>query len=211
VVSNVPTSAPLLGEPLPVELMNTVWADRSGTHEALDTAADAVSWISAISGRPDVEIAGLGAWVEDASTDALAVIHTDLRRLRDASRDLAARRTHDPRGIAAESRLEGDAVATVNSLAATAPVWPILTWANDADPQRGLGNASSPGQVLVAEIARETIRLLAEAGGNPLRACLAPGCVLYFVQDHPRREWCSPTCGNRARQARHYQRRHQPS
>jgi hypothetical protein len=39
-----------------------------------------------------------------------------------------------------------------------------------------------------------------------LRACGAPGCVLMFLKDHPRREWCSNACGNRARQARHYDR-----
>ncbi|HEY0690395.1 MAG TPA: CGNR zinc finger domain-containing protein [Kribbella sp.] len=27
------------------------------------------------------------------------------------------------------------------------------------------------------------------------------------MKDHPRREWCSTTCGNRARAARHYARR----
>lgn len=41
-----------------------------------------------------------------------------------------------------------------------------------------------------------------------LKACLAPGCVLYFMQNHPRREWCSAGCGNRARVARHYRRHH---
>jgi predicted RNA-binding Zn ribbon-like protein len=51
------------------------------------------------------------------------------------------------------------------------------------------------------------------AGENPvgLRACYAPGCVLYFVNSHPRREWCSTACGNRARAARHYQRHHTTS
>ena len=39
-----------------------------------------------------------------------------------------------------------------------------------------------------------------------LRACHAPGCVLLFLKDHPRRAWCSDACGNRARQARHYAR-----
>ncbi|MFI6847287.1 CGNR zinc finger domain-containing protein [Kitasatospora sp. NPDC050467] len=33
-----------------------------------------------------------------------------------------------------------------------------------------------------------------------------PGCVLYFVKKHPRREWCSAGCGTRARAARHYER-----
>ena len=45
-----------------------------------------------------------------------------------------------------------------------------------------------------------------QPGPPQLRACLGPGCVLYFVQQHPRREWCSAGCGNRARVARHYHR-----
>jgi predicted RNA-binding Zn ribbon-like protein len=35
---------------------------------------------------------------------------------------------------------------------------------------------------------------------------LEPNCVLFFIKDHPRREWCSPGCGNRARVAHHYDR-----
>jgi predicted RNA-binding Zn ribbon-like protein len=52
----------------------------------------------------------------------------------------------------------------------------------------------------------ETIELLTGDERPRLRACNAPGCVLYFVKDHPRRQWCSNACGNRARAARHYQR-----
>ena len=37
------TTAPLLGEPLPVELMNTIWADREGVHDALTTPAEAAA------------------------------------------------------------------------------------------------------------------------------------------------------------------------
>ena len=43
-----------------------------------------------------------------------------------------------------------------------------------------------------------------------LRTCGAPGCVLMFLKHHPRREWCSNACGNRARQARHYDRTRRP-
>ncbi|MFI7230667.1 CGNR zinc finger domain-containing protein [Nonomuraea angiospora] len=39
-----------------------------------------------------------------------------------------------------------------------------------------------------------------------MRACNAPRCVRYFVKSHGRQEWCKPSCGNRARAARHYQR-----
>jgi predicted RNA-binding Zn ribbon-like protein len=52
--------------------------------------------------------------------------------------------------------------------------------------------------------ARESITLLGGPDAAKLRACHAPGCVLYFVKTHPRREWCSIACGNRARAARHY-------
>ena len=50
------------------------------------------------------------------------------------------------------------------------------------------------------------VRLFTGPERESLRACHAPGCVLYFVKSHPRREWCSVACGNRVRAARHYQR-----
>jgi predicted RNA-binding Zn ribbon-like protein len=57
----------------------------------------------------------------------------------------------------------------------------------------------------LARVAQESIALLGGPEAAKLRACYAPGCVLYFVKTHPRREWCSVTCGNRARAARHYE------
>jgi predicted RNA-binding Zn ribbon-like protein len=50
------------------------------------------------------------------------------------------------------------------------------------------------------------VDILTGPAATRLRACYAPGCVLYFVKAHPRREWCSDACGNRVRAARHYQR-----
>ncbi|MDR6317410.1 putative RNA-binding Zn ribbon-like protein [Actinoplanes couchii] len=55
-------------------------------------------------------------------------------------------------------------------------------------------------------MADEAIALFTGAARDDLRACPGPGCVLHFVRDSPRREWCSPGCGNRARAARHYAR-----
>ena len=161
-------TAPRLEQGRVVDLLNTVWADKSGVHD---------------------ELADLGG-----STDTL-------RRLRDALRVLAADRTGDPRPVAAGHEADVPrAVATLNEVAALAPTWPELVdgrlvWASGADPEaRALG-----------ELAGEAVRFLAE--GPELRACLAPGCVLYFVKDHPRRAWCSVACGNRVRAARHYARR----
>lgn len=58
----------------------------------------------------------------------------------------------------------------------------------------------------LATITAEAVELFTGERHSRLRACYAPGCVLYFVKDHPRREWCSAACGNRARAARHYRR-----
>lgn len=200
------TTAPLLGEPLPVELMNTIWADRECVHDALATSANAAGWISAIAGRPDVEAPGLPRWLAAQNRDELTSVHLDLRQLRDAARCLAARRTDDPRDAGAHLISTTAAVETVNSLASSAPSWPRLDWSDGGIPEISRASEAPPGPVLVADLARSVIALLAGGAGSDLRACLAPGCVLYFVKQHPRREWCSDACGNRARQARHYQR-----
>jgi predicted RNA-binding Zn ribbon-like protein len=67
-------------------------------------------------------------------------------------------------------------------------------------------HGATRAEIILAALARDTIELLTSPLANELRACDAPGCVLTFLKDHPRREWCSQACGNRARQARHYQR-----
>ena len=51
---DVETFAPLLGGPLPVELMNTIWADRDGVHDALADPDEALAWLSAVASRMDL-------------------------------------------------------------------------------------------------------------------------------------------------------------
>ena len=76
-------------DPLPVALMNTIWADRDGVHDTLDD--EATDWLRTAA---DVLLA-------DTTCDGLEDdIHEDvarLRRLRDALRRLAAELTDDPR------------------------------------------------------------------------------------------------------------------
>jgi predicted RNA-binding Zn ribbon-like protein len=59
---------------------------------------------------------------------------------------------------------------------------------------------------LIATLARAAIDFLSGPHREQLRACNAPRCVRYFVKTHGRQEWCKPSCANRARAARHYQR-----
>lgn len=123
-----------------------------------------------------------------------------LRELRGALRRLAADATDDPR-CPAEVISRPDALATLNSLAGLARS--ELAWPSDGPPIRTL---HGPAAGVIATLG---VELLAGEGRGRLRACLAPNCVLYFVKEHTRREWCSPNCGNRARVARHYQRHRQ--
>lgn len=170
-------------EPRPVLLMNTIWASRSRVNDDLTS----VDGLSEFLGFP-------------ASPDDLAAF----RALRQALRDLAGVLTDDTREIARERDL-GRAVAEVNRAARTAPEWPQLVL-EDGNLVRHNESEGERATRVLASIAAEAVELFTGAERAQLRACYAPGCVLYFVKDHPRREWCSPSCGNRVRAARHYRR-----
>jgi predicted RNA-binding Zn ribbon-like protein len=200
-IEEVTTRATLLGEPLPVELMNTVWADRDGVHDALDSDAGAEAWLRAVAGRISAQT-GTG----QLDVDVVPPVAAALRELRDALRRLAAEATGDPRPPATAKELtRPEAITTLNALAMT---WPELVWPADGHPARAYrGRGTSVGQA-VELIAHQGVELFAAPGRDRLRPCLAPNCLLFFVKDHARREWCSPECGNRARVNRHYQRHH---
>jgi len=178
-------------EPAPVRLMSTLWADTDGVHDDFARPADVDAWLE------DVGVPLAGEHARDAEL-------TDAIRLRDAVRRLAAHVTGDTRNAAASAMTGVDeAMATLNE-AAGHVAGPRLV---HQDGQLRLGQDSSVSRVKagLAEVAEQSIYLLGSET-HKLRACYAPGCVLYFVASHPRREWCSVTCGNRARAARHYQR-----
>jgi predicted RNA-binding Zn ribbon-like protein len=199
------TSAPIRGEPLAVELVNTVWADRDGVHDALSGTTAANGWVAAVRNRLP-EVRALRSDERDRLTRAEAA---RLRRLRDAIRMLAAEVTGDPRAVAADppSRTvitPREAIDTINTAAAA--VSPVRL-------RRAQGllvvERTAPtrfGAALGAFAADAAALLAGEHDAGPLGACLAPGCVLFFTRDQPRREWCSDACGNRARVARHYER-----
>ncbi|WP_456817879.1 CGNR zinc finger domain-containing protein [Cellulomonas sp. URHB0016] len=102
----------------------------------------------------------------------------------------------------------GEAVERLNAGAAAVPVAPRLRWSEDNDPAASLvaaGRPASAADELVATLARAAIGLLAGPDRERLRACPAPRCVRYFLQEHGRQEFCKTSCSNRARAARHYE------
>jgi predicted RNA-binding Zn ribbon-like protein len=200
----VNTNAPLLGEPLPVELMNTIWADRNGVHDALRDPGGTRAWLDAVSSRTDLLAPGD---LDVISADDLDRLGGRLIGLRDALRRLAAEATMDLRPAAASDIRElHEAVSVLNQVAGETPRWSVLTWTPGQAPLRRTRAGGQAASAALSAIAEESIALFSQDARHQLRACLAPGCVLYFVKNHPRREWCSESCGSRARSARHYQR-----
>jgi predicted RNA-binding Zn ribbon-like protein len=178
------------GEPVPVRLMNTIWADRGGVHDALCRREHLSEWL---------HVAGLTTRPITVTNDDLATA----RRIRDALRRLAALLTEDTRPAAASATKDPNvAIRDINAVASTA-AGPRLQLRKGV-LKRDTTPAGRPVPTALAAVATESIDLLTGTDAQLLRACYAPGCVLYFVKDHPRREWCSTACGNRVRAARHY-------
>lgn len=171
-------------EPLAVEFANTWYAVRGREREAIGTPAELSRWLHEHRLPADAD--------EPAVGDFLA--------LRDAIRSLL-------RATAEGEPLSEAGIATVNKASELAPRWPVLAGTAESGYAVIEVASADPLPAARARIARDAITLLGGPQREDVRACHAPGCVQYFIKDHPRREWCSAACGNRARVARHYTRR----
>ncbi|GGP10185.1 ABATE domain-containing protein [Nonomuraea glycinis] len=209
-VADLPSGgAPLLGEPLPIELGNTAYAVRGQPREGLETAEHLAAWLRDVRSRLAIPL---------TDADLLDVTADDLRLTlgsREAIRRLAA-------GAAAGHRPDPDAVETLNRHARQAPRWHELRLERDgtglqpagqdaggtdrpgqAETQVVVCTAGRPVAAVLSALAEDAIILFGGSSRHKVYACQGPGCMLHFVQE-TRREWCSGGCGNRARAARHY-------
>jgi predicted RNA-binding Zn ribbon-like protein len=180
---------PVRNEPLALELHNTLYAVRGELIDGLETDDGLSAWLAAIADR-----------VPARALDADASRHPEFLALRDAVRE------------ALHAALEGEpvpaaALEVVNGVAGRAPASPFAVARADGPPRAETRyHTADVTDVALATVAADAIELLTGPDAEHLRACGAPGCVLMFLKDHPRRTWCSAACGNRVRQARHYRR-----
>lgn len=168
--------------------------------------------------------AGLTAWVRDHAArlavecdmtgfEADTAVLGEVVALRAAIRSLFAEavRPGPPSRADAAASLPDTAIAVdrLNRAAARAPISRQLR-RGDPDPATVThwSPNTDPGDRLLSAAAESAITLLTGPARDRLRACQAPRCVRYFLQDHAKQEWCKPSCGNRARAARHYRRHH---
>jgi predicted RNA-binding Zn ribbon-like protein len=188
-------AGPLRDEPLAVELHNTIYATGGQNVDALADHRQARAWLEAAALR-----------IPGAAVKGPLPAPGDVAALRDAVRSAL-------RAAADRAPQDQAVLATINRASRRAPRSPAAVWQPGGRPS-GLGadfHGASRADIILAGLAEAAIRLLTDpAAADRLRRCEAPGCVLMFARDHPRREWCSGACGNRARQARHYRRHRSP-
>ncbi|WP_330241535.1 CGNR zinc finger domain-containing protein [Streptomyces sp. NBC_00525] len=182
---------PLTGEPLALDLLNTLPYAAGG--EPYDHLADAGRLRAWLALEADRLPRAAGEHTADAA-DAAA-----LRALRScAARALAAARRGE--------RPDAADLDALNEAQRAAPAVRFAEWDGGtvtAEPRR-----SGPlGTRLAAALAEEVVLLLADPAVRDVRECEADDCTMLFLPAHPRRRWCSAArCGNRARVARYYAR-----
>jgi len=100
------------------------------------------------------------------------------------------------------------AMAAINESAALVASTPRLCWI-DGGPVRQIVWATGVAATdeAFARIAVNAISTLIGDRADRLRLCEAHGCNRMFIAEHRRRRWCSRTCGDRVRVARHHRKR----
>ncbi|WP_207565362.1 CGNR zinc finger domain-containing protein [Streptomyces sp. CA-256286] len=183
-----------------MELASTIHHDGDGgVADDLETVRGTTRWIQQQTGLPSA-----GGLVADEELRAGIV------GVRGAVRALFARVVSPAPPSPADAHAlmpAAEALDRLNAAAARELVAPQLDWPAEGAPAARLLSAEDDPRVrLVAALARDAVDFLSGPGREQLRACHAPRCVRYFIKSHGRQEWCRPSCGNRARVARHYER-----
>ncbi|MGA4837970.1 CGNR zinc finger domain-containing protein [Streptomyces sp. G45] len=196
--------APALAPALTLDLALTIRHDgQGGVADDLDTPDGLTAWVRGHAAALPEALAAPRYRADAAALERVRSVRAAVRAL-----FAQAVRPEEPSGADAR-RLPplADAVARLNEAAALVPTVPVLTWPPGGEPlvHETPAPAPAPGtaDLLEAALARAALAFLTGPDRTRLRACHAPRCVRYFLKDHPRQEWCKPSCGNRARVARH--------
>lgn len=181
-------SSVLLGEPLPLNLINTQLQLPDGRVDLLDQRSDRVEWLTT-----EAERLGLAAAASAFDDEVFAALRA-VRGHVAASIEPARHGKRPP----------ARALSGLNAALRAAPAVPQAGWdggAVTATTER----VGSLATRLAAGFAEAAVGLLADPAIRKVRRCEAPACVVLFLARNPNRRWCTPSiCGNRARVARYY-------
>ncbi|GAA3057758.1 CGNR zinc finger domain-containing protein [Kitasatospora albolonga] len=195
---------PLTGEPLALDLVNTTYVHggtRGTLMDALTEPTELDDWLRSCLPRLGARLRpGLAALLDDLPAGPGHL--ESYLELRAALRELSGT-------LVAGAAAPHPALAVVNRTARLAAGW--LEFAPDGGTATAHWTEPDLRLVALGEIAASGVELLTGPAAEQVRACPAPGCILYFVRSHARREWCTTTCGNRVRVARHSKRLREPA
>jgi len=107
------------------------------------------------------------------------------------------------RAAATGDRPPASALDLLNAASAEAAACLQLNWPAAGVPRMWLSTPGGTDAAVAGAVARSAIELLSGRDRDRLRICGAHGCDRLFLAANPRRQWCSPACGNRVRVARH--------
>jgi predicted RNA-binding Zn ribbon-like protein len=169
-------------EPLAIDFANSTRRDGMAEREYFRTGEDVASWCAHEAGR----VRPVSAASAAGRLDEIRAVRDDVKAVLRATVDGA------PLPVRAAARLNARArgLPVVGQLAQRAGELRTV-------PARRAGAVDE----LLAHVAAATIELVGSAA--PVQFCDAPSCGQFYAPDRPNQVWCSPSCGTRARVARH--------
>jgi predicted RNA-binding Zn ribbon-like protein len=173
-----------LGDPLPIDVANTVRRSGSEYEELWSDGASVSSWAAHETGR----LPPISAPEADRRLG-------ELRRVRD---DVFAI-------LRAAARGEPYPGAAVDRLNARAREYPVADQLGERPGalRHHVVNATDRVGTALALIVHATVGFTAHPDLARLALCDAPSCGQFFLRDRRNQRWCGTACGTRARVARH--------
>ena len=182
---DAPDPRPLLGEPLPLDLLNTHWIQAGVLKDLLDTMVGTTIWLRSAN----VEPTDKPRHVTEAHRHALRLTRAAIQHIAEQPADPAARAAFNQVLSHGHRTRRLDPAGPATSVTIDDPTW-LVPW-----------------------LAAETyLDLLATRPGR-IRQCQHPQCVLWYLDTSRSgtRRWCSmAVCGNRNKARRHH-RGHSPT
>jgi predicted RNA-binding Zn ribbon-like protein len=177
---------PLVGEPLPIDFVNTRPQPDRGMADVFATPDGVEQWLLVESDRlPHVRV-----------TEGIRAEVVEMRRHIGVALDAIVQGARPPQAV----------VDRLNAVLREAPAVAQLRW-DASGAHLDTVRDGDDGAQLLAALAESAAEYLVSDLAPKTRQCEAPDCELLFCPTHPRRRWCSPTvCGNRTRVARYYER-----
>lgn len=185
---------PVLGEPLAVELANTLYERPEATVDFLGRSDWIVAWLGLTVSHPTLT---LPKRIDPSGGDQIRSLRNVVRALMST-----ATQTHP--------QPDPSWVVTLNRFTDSTRFRFRLEWTEGNAPRSAINPTGRGFNAVLTHLAIEAISFLSSPDVARVRRCDGPDCPMLFVQQHHKRRFCHDGCAHRARQARYYQHHRTP-